>query len=331
MNTGKKKKFGYHSSYVAHYRTQVDRHKEQELKDFNIYLQSKRYSSSTKISYLGFVRSFLGYIGKKDSSHVTIKDIHEYNSKVILKSNYSISYQRQFISALKLFYTYVVHCSFDPNELERPMKEKKLPEVLNKEEVKAIIRHTRNLKHRAIISTLYSTGIRVSEVLNLQISDIDSNRMSVRVNNGKGRKDRYVKLSPANLYLLRKYYLAYKPLRYLFEGAKGKKYSASSIRKVLKNACEKASITKNVSPHTLRHSYATHCLELGVDLRYVQSLLGHTRPETTMIYTHISNAKIEKLASPFDELVSEEMKSFQDNVHKKLGKGAIIPDKYWGY
>jgi integrase/recombinase XerD len=326
-----KKKIGYKYSRVAHYRTQLNRFKEQELKDFKIYLHSKRYSPSTKLSYLGFVRSFLGYFAKKDSSHITLKDIHEYNARVILASNYSVSYQRQFISALKLFYTYVVHCSFDPEALERPMKEKKLPEVLSKEEVKAIIRHTRNIKHRAILTTIYSTGIRVSEALNLQISDIDSKRMAVRIKNGKGRKDRYVKLSPANLFLLRKYFLAYKPLRYLFEGAKGKKYSASSIRKIIKRASDKAGIKKTVSPHTLRHSYATHCLELGVDLRYVQALLGHSRPETTMIYTHISKAKIEQLASPFDELVAEEMKSFQDNVNKKLGKGAIIPDKYWGY
>lgn len=330
-NHNEKRNFGFKNNLVAHYRTKLSRDKEQELKEFKIYLHSKRYSKSTETSYLGFVRSFLGYFAQKDSSYVTIKDIHEYNAKVILGSNYSISYQRQFISALKLFYTYVVHCTFAPEELERPMKEKKLPEVLSKEEVKAIIRHTRNLKHRTILTTIYSTGIRVSEALNLQISDIDSKRMSVRISKGKGGKDRYVKLSMANLYLLRKYYMAYKPLRYIFEGSKGKKYSASSIRKVLKSACAKAKIRKKVSPHTLRHSYATHCLELGVDLRYVQSLLGHSRPETTMIYTHISKAKLEKLASPFDELVSEEIESFQDNVNRKLPKGAIIPDKYWGY
>ena len=147
----------------------------------------------------------------------------------------------------------------------------------------------------------------------------------------KGRKDRVVKLSEANLYLLRQYYRAYTPARYLFEGPGGGKYSAGSIRKVISKACAKAGIKKKVSPHTLRHSYATHLLELGVDLRYVQAMLGHSRPETTMIYTHISTLKIQEMANPFDELVKEEIEKLQDNAHKKLPKDAIIPDKRWGF
>jgi site-specific recombinase XerD len=210
------------------------------------------------------------------------------------------------------------------------MKEKKLPEVLSKQEIKMLIHQISNLKHRALISTIYAAGLRVSEALNLTLKDIDSQRMLVHVRLSKGRKDRVVKLSEANLYLLRQYYRAYKPRRYLFEGPGGKKYSAGSVRKIISKACAGAGIIKKVSPHTLRHSYATHLLELGVDLRYVQAMLGHSRPETTMIYTHISTVKIQDMANPFDELVKEEMEKLQDKANKKLPKDAIIPENKWG-
>jgi integrase/recombinase XerD len=318
-------------SSVAHYRTKLSPRKKQELADFEYYLKSQRYSPSTRSSYIGFLSSFLGYYNDVETSSLKIKDIHKYNTEVILASDYSVSYQRQFISALKLFFGYVVHSAIDTDQLERPMKEKKLPEVLSKNEVKALIHQISNLKHRALISTIYSAGLRVSEALNLTLKDIDSQRMLVHVRMSKGRKDRVVKLSEANLYLLRKYYRAYKPKRYLFEGSSGKPYSSGSVRKIISKASYKAGIKKRVSPHTLRHSYATHLLELGVDLRYVQAMLGHSRPETTMIYTHISTVKIQEMANPFDELVKEEMEKLQDTSNKKLPKDTIIPDKGWGF
>ena len=154
--------------------------------------------------------------------------------------------------------------------------------------------------------------------------------MLIKIRLSKGRKDRIVRLSEANLYLLRKYYRVYKPKRFLFEGPGHSKYSAGSVRKIISRACAASGIKKRVSPHTLRHSYATHLLELGVDLRYVQAMLGHSRPETTMIYTHISTVKIQEMANPFDELVKEEMDKLQDNGNKMLPKDAIIPDNKWG-
>ncbi len=144
-------------------------------------------------------------------------------------------------------------------------------------------------------------------------------------------RSRYVKMSQANLVLLRQYYRKYRPRLYLFEGSDGSQYSSTSIRKILQRACHTSGINKRVTPHTLRHSYATHLLELGVDLRYVQAMLGHSRPETTMIYTHISTAKIQNMANPFDELVQEEIAAQRDNGNKKLQKGSIIPENYWGY
>ena len=318
-------------SEVAKYRKSLTKMKQQELDQFEQYLTSLRYSSSTIKGYLGFIHSFLGYYNSTETSRLSLTDIHRYNSKVILASNYSISYQRQFIGALKLFFTHVVPCSFEIEALERPMREKRLPEVLSKEEVKRIIKYISNLKHRVIITTLYSAGLRISELQALKLADIDSKRMLVKVRMSKGRKDRMIKLSEANLYLLRQYYRGYRPKQFLFEGPSGAPYSSASIRKILKRACQRAGIKKRVSPHTLRHSYATHLLELGVDLRYVQAMLGHSRPETTMIYTHVSTVKIQDMANPFDELVQEEIDKLQDKGHKNLPKGTLIPQKSWGF
>ena len=316
---------------VASFRKIIGARKQDELMQFRYYLESQRYSISTQRSYLGFISSFLGYFKDMETASITLPQVHEYNSQVILKSLYSVSYQRQFISALKLFFSYVINSSFDTEDLERPRKEKRLPEVLNKEEVKAILKNTSNTKHRAILSTIYSAGLRIGELLNLKLGDIDANRMLLHVVMSKGRKDRYIKMSQANLVLLRIYYKKYLPKVYLFEGSGGGRYSSGSIRKILGRACVKSAIRKRVTPHTLRHSYATHMLELGVDLRYVQAMLGHSKPETTMIYTHISTAKIQNLANPFDELVQEEMESMRDISNKLSEKSAVIPVKYWGY
>ena len=318
------------STPVAHYRTKLTPAKALELRDFAHYLKSQRYSPSTQSCYLGFVSSFLGYYATIESCKITHYDVHKYNAEVILRSKYSVSYQRQFIGALKLFFSYVVESSIDTKALERPMREKKLPEVLSKEEVMKLIKQINNLKHRVLVTTLYSSGLRISELLSLTLIDIDSQRMLIHVRLGKGRKDRVVKLSEANLFLLRQYFKVYKPIKYLFEGPAKGQYSAASVRKVITRACIKAGIKKKVSPHTLRHSYATHLLELGVDLRYVQAMLGHSRPETTMIYTHVSTIKIQDLANPFDELIQEEFDKLQDNGNKNLPKGALIPDKNWG-
>jgi len=316
---------------IGAYRLHLDGQKQLELEQFNYYLESQRYSKSTQSAYMGFISSFLGYFTNRESIGISLADIYRYNSQVIIRSGYSVSYQRQFISALKLFYGYVIHCSFEIEDLERPAKEQRLPEVLNKKEIKAILRNTRNIKHRSILSTIYSAGLRIGELLNLRIKDLDANRMLLRVEMSKGRKDRYIKMSQDNLVLLREYYKKYRPQYYLFEGVGGNQYSSGSIRKILARACYKSSIKKRVTPHTLRHSYATHMLELGVDLRYVQAMLGHSKPETTMIYTHISTAKIQNLANPFDELVREEMESLRDNSNKIDQKGAFIPANYWGY
>ena len=187
--------------------------------------------------------------------------------------------------------------------VHRPKQATVLPNVLSKEETKRLLLALRNVKHKTMLSLVYSCGLRRSELLNLKLPDIDSNRKLVIVRQAKGKKDRIVPLSDKILILLREYYVAYKPLQWLFEGqVKGERYDERSLANVLKQAVEKAEINKPVTLHWLRHSYATHLLESGTDLRYIQEILGHSRSRTTEIYTHVSNKSIQKIISPFDSL-----------------------------
>jgi integrase/recombinase XerD len=180
-----------------------------------------------------------------------------------------------------------------------------LPSVLSKSEVHAIINSINNLKHKAIISTIYSCGLRISEALNLTIRDIDSNRMILYVRQSKGRKDRIIPLPQQLLELLRKYWLVYRPKYYLFEGSPSGPYSQSSIGNILDKAVNSNKINKKVTVHTLRHSYATHLMDAGVNLRFIQTILGHSSIKTTEIYTHVSNLNLQNVYSPFDDLFSK--------------------------
>ena len=179
-------------------------------------------------------------------------------------------------------------------------KAKKLPKVLSKEDVLKIITNTNNLKHKCIVSLLYSSGIRRNELINLKITDIDSKRMLILIEAAKGKKDRYTLLSNTLLKDLRDYYKQWKPETYIFEGAYGKQYSAQSVGQIVKNAAIKAGIQITVTPHMLRHSFATHLLEDGVDLRQIQVLLGHSSTKTTEIYTHVATTTFKKIKNPLD-------------------------------
>ena len=187
--------------------------------------------------------------------------------------------------------------------IDRPNKEKTLPSVLSTQEVIDILKQTENIKHKAILMTIYSAGLRISESINLKFKDIDSDRMQIRVEQGKGKVDRYSLLSKRTLMILREYYKQYRSTVWLFEGVKkGEQYSTRSIQQVFQDAVHKAGITKDVSVHTLRHSFATHLLENGTDLRYIQSLLGHANSKTTEIYTHITTKGFDQIKSPLDTL-----------------------------
>jgi site-specific recombinase XerD len=186
--------------------------------------------------------------------------------------------------------------------ISRPREEQFLPEVLSQQEITKILNATENLKHKAIIITIYSAGLRISEAINLKIKDIDSNRMQIRVEQAKGKKDRYTLLGNKTLEILRKYVAEYKPKIWLFEGSKGEQYAPRSIQEILKKSVSKTDIKKRISVHTLRHSFATHLLEAGTDLRYIQSLLGHANSKTTEIYTHITTKGFDQIKNPLDNL-----------------------------
>ena len=187
--------------------------------------------------------------------------------------------------------------------MQRPRREHKLPNVLSKEEVKAIIEALTNTKHRTMLSLIYACGLRRSELLNLKIGDVDSKRYMLIIRNSKGYKDRQVPISDKTIEMLREYYKMYKPKIGLFEGQKiAEKYSERSLEQILKKVLLKARIAKPVTLHWLRHSYATHLLESGTDLRYIQELLGHKSSKTTEIYTHVSQKSLQNIKSPFDDL-----------------------------
>lgn len=273
------------------------------LEYFKQWLRSKRYSDSTIKTYSEALKSFLLFYNEKESKEITEQDVVHYNNQFILKNQLSSSYQNQIVNAIKLFFGIVNNSKMKIELIHRPKREKLLPNVLSKEEVKMILEAHGNIKHRVMLSLIYSCGMRRSELLNLKPNDIDSKRNLVIIRIAKGKKDRIVPLSDKILVLLRDYYKTCKPKKWLFEGQiEGEQYDERSLSNVLKQAVEKTNIKKPVTLHWLRHSYATHLLEAGTDLRYIQELLGHKSSKTTEVYTHVSTKSIQKIISPFDTL-----------------------------
>ena len=281
----------------------LDKVQKDKIKQFKYWLQSKRYSESTIGTYIDSIQTFLKYYATKNLNEITNDDLINFNNEYILANNYSASYQNQIVNAVKLFFRSIENKQIQPELIHRPKTPKLLPNVLSKEEIKLILNAHGNIKHKAMLSLIYSCGLRRSELINLKLTDIDSKRGLVIIRQGKGRKDRVAPLSEKVLELLRDYYNAYKPNLWLFEGQdKLKQYDENSLASVLKQALEKSKIKKPVTLHWLRHSYATHLLENGTDLRYIQEILGHSSSRTTEIYTHVSNKSLQKIISPFDTL-----------------------------
>lgn len=274
-------------------------HKYMITKFLNL-LEVKRYSKNTQKTYIQAISQFLEYFSKTDPSKINNEDIFRYIEHKIKDNKISFSTQKGIVGAIKLFYKYVYNRNIKIDYIYPDRQELKLPKVLAIEDIKKILNSIHNLKHKTLISTIYSCGMRISEALNLKISDIDSKRMMVRIENSKGNRDREVMLSQNLLMLLREYYKVYKPKKYIFEGQKGGKYTARSAENILKKALKDSKINKNASLHTLRHSYATHLIEQGTDIRIVQELLGHKNIKTTQIYTHITDIRKLKVKNPFD-------------------------------
>ena len=255
---------------------------------------------NTIATYSEALKSFLVFYREKAVADINNEDVIVYNNEHILKNNLSASYQNQVTNAIKLFFQTIRETKMLVDKIHRPKNAKTLPNVLSKEETFRLIDLTTNLKHKTLLALIYSSGLRISEAINMKITDIDRQRMLIHVKNAKGKKDRYTLLSTKVLGLLKEYYAIYKPKTFLFEGQYGEQYSSRSAQAVWQQSAKKAGITKQISLHTLRHSFATHLLENGTDLRYIQDLLGHSSPKTTMIYTHVSSTSLKNIINPFD-------------------------------
>ena len=252
-----------------------------------IYLN---YSPRTRDNYLSHIRPFLQSLGDKQIIHCNSSDFQSYLDDYNFTS---VSQQNQVINAIRFLYKEVLGKKYDKVYFKRPRKEKKLPKIIDGEFIKQQLSKIKNIKHRAILTLTYSVGLRVSEVVNLKIQDIDSKRMLIHIKNAKGRKDRIVPLSQTVLDLLRDYFKEYRPKEYLFNGQTTPQYSTASCQKIYKKY-----IDKDSSIHTLRHSSFTNLLESGTDLRIIQKIAGHSSSKTTEIYTHVSNQMLDKVNLP---------------------------------
>jgi integrase/recombinase XerD len=261
-----------------------------------------RNSEHTIKNYVSAFEEFINYFPRLEIDQINEPQILEYLRYLVSERQVSVSYQNVAINAIKFYYEKVLKGQRKFYFIDRPRRDKVLPEVLNMQEITSMIKHTENVKHKLILMFGYGSGLRLNEINKIRLSDIDRERMQLRVKNGKGRKDRYTKLAAKILPVLDEYIAKERPEDLLFRGATGGIYSDRSIQQVVKQAAEKAGIQKTVTPKTLRHTFATHMLENGVDLRYIQEMLGHASSKTTEIYTHITTKGFENIKSPMDGL-----------------------------
>jgi site-specific recombinase XerD len=262
-------------------------------------MQLARFSDSTIKSYMSAANSFFKEV-PKPIPEITENDIETFIKFKVRHEKISIAYQKHLIGSLKLFYKLVLDRHISVEAFYPKRNEKKLPGIPSVQDIKKLLNNVSNLKHKAILSTIYAAGLRVSEAVRLKISDIDSRRMIIRIRQSKRKKDREVMLSDNLLILLREYYRVFKPVEYIFEGQQGGVYSTRSVQQVFKAALKNAHINKPATVHTLRHSFATHLLENGTDIRFIKDLLGHQNIRTTEIYTHVSDLSKRKIKSPLD-------------------------------
>ena len=267
----------------------------------------KRYSPNTLRTYTNMFEGFMAYFADRKVDDLTSDDIMKYQNYLVKEKKVSISTQNQAINAIKLYYEKILGKDKLDLHIERPFKEKKLPEIISEKEVLKLLQATYNIKHKAIIAVLYSSGLRRGELINLRKRDVDHDKRIIFVRGGKGRKDRTTILAENTVLILQQYMNLFKPDYWLFEGMHKKRYSPTSVLAILRKASKRAGLNKNVRPHMLRHSFATHLLEQGVDLRYIQSLLGHSSAKTTEIYTQVRSHSLAKIKSPFDVIIESKV------------------------
>jgi site-specific recombinase XerD len=266
------------------------------------YLEDRRYSKRTSESYVAHLELIFKYFHEKDPRDINEKDISGFIDDHIIRLGYSASYQNIIISAIKIYFNLCGLRRFDPDSVERPRRSRALPKVFSKEEVMKIFSAARNNKHKLILWIIYSCGLRRSEVINIKLTDLDKDRGILHIREGKGNIDRMVPVPQKVWEKINAYIKGYNPVAYLFEGQAGGKYSVESVYSVFKQSLRRAGIRKDVGVHCLRHSYATHLHESGLDIRYIQELLGHKSTRTTEIYTHVSRRNLFAIRSPIEDM-----------------------------
>ena len=280
----------------------MERENQKLIDLFEIWLKSRRYSDNTVKSYKEAIRVFINYFKDKKPSEITNRDILHFNYDFILRKGYSASYQNQVINAIKLFYLKVENRLISIENIERPKKYRPLPKVIPKDIVQKMLTTIPNFKHKTALTIIYACGLRRSELINLHLSDLDSKRLTITIKNSKGQKDRVLPVSEKLMNMIIRYYRSYKPVKYLIEGQfKGEPYSETSLEKIFHKYLCKVYKNHKFTLHSLRHSYATHLLESGVSLRYIQVLLGHKSSKTTEIYTHVSMTGLQNIKNPADD------------------------------
>jgi len=272
-----------------------------ELSEYNRLLRLKNYSTGTINTYNYCFEKFLAHFTGKNISELTKDQILDFLYQESQKG-LSAGYQNQIINAIKFYYEHVLGRKREFYDIPRAKRPQKLPVVFSEEEIVLLLNQIDNLKHKCALYLIYSGGLRISEAINMKIADIDTTRNLIMIRAGKGKKDRTTLLSQTLLEMLSHYYKLYKPIEYIFEGESGGQYTAKSIQNVFNKALAKSGIKKEATVHSLRHSFATHLLERGTDLRYIQELLGHESSKTTEIYTHITKKAMDKIVSPLDNL-----------------------------
>lgn len=272
------------------------------IENIRRFLAEKRYSGRTIDIYGSLLELFFKYFSGKDPYRISEEDISDFVHDYIIYHGYSVSYHNQLISAIKMFYQVNGSFVIDMSALVRPRRGRALPKVFSKLEIKSILNASRNIKHKLILWLIYSCGLRRSELINIRIRDLDRSRGILNIRQAKGMNDRIVPISDKVWEKVDEYITAYEPEYWLFEGQGGGRYSTESVYRVFKQALRRAGIKKDVGVHSLRHSYATHLHENGVDIRYIQELLGHRSTRTTEIYTHVSRRNLIAVRSPIDDL-----------------------------
>jgi len=266
------------------------------------YLDEKRYSVRTKEAYLSMMDYFFRYFNSRQPDEISGDEISEFLQTIVIKLGYSAAYQNQMISAIKTYYQVNGPGRINIDILSRPRKRRSLPKTFSKEEVGRILNAPGNIKHKLLLWIVYSCGLRRSEVINIMLKDIDRSRSIIHILEGKGRVDRIVPVPAKVFQKIDEYLASYSPVEYLFEGQTGGRYSSESVYRVFKQALHRAGIKKDVGIHCLRHSYATHLHENGLDIKYIQELLGHKSTRTTEIYTHVSRRNLVAVRSPIEDL-----------------------------